>query len=135
VLEPNAAGIEVGARDMSVAMPPGPDENPVRVFATFTEDLERLTDWLDQCGVTTVALESIGSLPRHFSPNSSLQLSISDQSNFATEPSVVMIARVAGINCPPRCLSQYEYIDRYDSHPRSFESLVGISQNPCEARA
>jgi hypothetical protein len=30
----------------------------VRVFATFTEDLERLTDWLEQCGVTTVALES-----------------------------------------------------------------------------
>jgi len=32
----------------------------VRVFATFTEDLERLTDWLEQCGVTTVALESTG---------------------------------------------------------------------------
>ena len=30
------------------------------VFATFTEDLERLTDWLEQCGVTTVALESTG---------------------------------------------------------------------------
>jgi hypothetical protein len=34
----------------------------VRVFATFTEDLERLTDWLEQCGVTTVALESTGVL-------------------------------------------------------------------------
>jgi transposase len=32
----------------------------VRVFATFTEDLERLTDWLEQCGVTTVALEATG---------------------------------------------------------------------------
>jgi transposase len=41
-------------------VPPGRDENPVRVFATFTEDLERLTDWLEQCGVTTVALESTG---------------------------------------------------------------------------
>jgi hypothetical protein len=55
VLEPNAAGIDVGAREMFVAVPPGRDENPVRVFATFTEDLERLTDWLEQCGVTTVA--------------------------------------------------------------------------------
>ena len=32
----------------------------MRVFATFTEDLERLTDWLEQCGVTTVALECTG---------------------------------------------------------------------------
>ena len=60
VLEPNAAGIDVGAREMFVAVPPGRDENPVRVFATFTEDLERLTDWLERCGVTTVALESTG---------------------------------------------------------------------------
>ena len=60
VLEANAAGIDVGAREMFVAVPPGRDENPVRVFATFTEDLERLTDWLEQCGLTTVALESTG---------------------------------------------------------------------------
>ena len=60
ILEPNAAGIDVGAREMFVAVPPDRDENPVRVFATFTEDLERLTDWLEHCGVTTVALESTG---------------------------------------------------------------------------
>ena len=60
VLEPNAAGIDVGAREMFVAVPPGRDENPVRVFATFTEDLEQLADWLLQCGVTTVAMESTG---------------------------------------------------------------------------
>jgi transposase len=60
VLEPNAAGIDVGAREMFVAVPPGRDESPVRVFATFTEDLERLADWLLQCGVTTVAMESTG---------------------------------------------------------------------------
>ena len=60
VLEPNAADIDVGAREMFVAVPPGRDDHPVRVFATFTEDLERLADWLLQCGVTTVALESTG---------------------------------------------------------------------------
>jgi len=32
----------------------------VRKFATFTEDLGRLTDWLQVCGVTTVAMESTG---------------------------------------------------------------------------
>jgi hypothetical protein len=28
----------------------------------------------------------------------------------------------------------YEDINPYNTHPWSFESLVGISQNPCEAR-
>jgi transposase len=60
VLEPNAAGIDVGAREMFVAVPPGRDKSPVRVFATFTENLEQLADWLAQCGVTTVAMESTG---------------------------------------------------------------------------
>ena len=60
MLEPNAAGIDVGAREMFVAVPPGRDEHPVQVFATFTEDLERLADWLLQCRVTTVAMESTG---------------------------------------------------------------------------
>ena len=60
LLEPNAAGIDVGAREMFVAVPPDRDEKPVRVFATFTEDLQRLTDWLIRCGVTTVVMESTG---------------------------------------------------------------------------
>src|SRR6478672_6251168 len=45
---------------MFVAVPPGADEHPVRVFTTFTEDLHRLADWLAQCGVTTVAMEATG---------------------------------------------------------------------------
>lgn len=60
VLEPHACGIDVGAREMYVAVPPDRDEDPVRVFETFTEDLERLADWLVSCGVTTVAMESTG---------------------------------------------------------------------------
>jgi transposase len=60
VLQPDAAGIDVGAREMFVAVPPGRDNIPVRVFASFTEDLQRLVDWLVHCGVTTVALESTG---------------------------------------------------------------------------
>jgi len=58
--EPHAAGIDLGAREIFVAVPAGRDENPVRVFATFTEDLERLVDWLLQCRITTVAMESTG---------------------------------------------------------------------------
>ena len=60
VLEPNACGIDVGARQMYVAVPPDRDPEPVRVFETFTEDLEKLAEWLIGCGVTTVAMESTG---------------------------------------------------------------------------
>ena len=60
VLEPDAAGIDIGAREMFVAVPPDRDEHPVRVFDSFTEDLHQLADWLIACGVTTVAMESTG---------------------------------------------------------------------------
>jgi transposase len=60
ILEPNAGAVDVGARQMYVAVAPDRDENPVRVFETFTEDLNRLADWLMACGVTTVAMESTG---------------------------------------------------------------------------
>ena len=60
-VESRAAGIDVGAREMWVAV--GPDlcaGDPVRVFAAFTEDLESLVDWLISLGVRTVAMESTG---------------------------------------------------------------------------
>jgi transposase len=60
LLEPNAAGIDIGAREIYVAVPPDRDEHPVRVFSTFTEDLEKMAQWLVSCGITTVAMESTG---------------------------------------------------------------------------
>src|SRR5437867_9673215 len=60
LLEPNAAGIDVGAREIFVAVPPDRDPNPVRVFPAFTEDLQQLAEWLVKCGVTTAAMESTG---------------------------------------------------------------------------
>ena len=60
LLEPNAGAIDVGAREMYVAVPPDRDEHPVRVFDTFTADLNELADWLAACGITTVAMESTG---------------------------------------------------------------------------
>jgi len=60
ILEGNAAGIDIGAREIYVAVPPDRDEHPVRVFSTFTEDLEEMAQWLVSCGVTTVAMESTG---------------------------------------------------------------------------
>lgn len=60
VIEPNAAGVDVGAREMYVAISPDRDAEPVRVFATFTADLEALIQWLLDRGITTVAMESTG---------------------------------------------------------------------------
>jgi len=59
-LEPNAGGIDIGAREIFVAVPPDRDERPVRVFETFTEDLHAMARWLKACGVTTIAMESTG---------------------------------------------------------------------------
>jgi transposase len=54
----DAAGIDIGSQEIAVAVPPDRDPEPVRTFQTFTADLESLADWLEQCGVRTVAMES-----------------------------------------------------------------------------
>lgn len=59
-LHAHAAGIDIGARAIYVAVPPGTCARTVRTFTTFTEDLHGLRDWLQQCRVTTVAMESTG---------------------------------------------------------------------------
>jgi len=57
---PHAAGIDIGASSHFVAVPPDRDGQPVREFPSFTEDLERLADWLAACDVDTIAMESTG---------------------------------------------------------------------------
>jgi transposase len=59
-LQPDAAGIDVGATEHYVAVAADRDERPVRRFGAFTEELHALADWLKQCGVRTVAMESTG---------------------------------------------------------------------------
>jgi transposase len=60
VLHPDAAGIDIGATEIYVAVAADRDPEPVRMFATFTQDLNQLADWLQQCGIRTVAMESTG---------------------------------------------------------------------------
>jgi transposase len=60
VIEPHAAGVDIGATEIYVAVPADRDPQPVRRFATFTSDLERLADWLKQCKIEGVAMESTG---------------------------------------------------------------------------
>lgn len=59
-IQPNAAGIDVGATEIYVAVPTDRDPKPVRCFLTFTEDLHALADWLQKCGVQSVAMEATG---------------------------------------------------------------------------
>lgn len=55
-----AAGIDVGSKSHFVAVPEGCDEVYVREFKSFTADLYELANWLEKCGITTVAMESTG---------------------------------------------------------------------------
>ena len=59
-MRPNAGGIDVGATEIFVAVPADRDKDSVRSFPTFTQDLHELADWLKQCRVDTVAMESTG---------------------------------------------------------------------------
>ena len=52
--------MDIGAREIYVAVPADRDEHPVRVFDTFTADLHALAQWLIACRITTVAMESTG---------------------------------------------------------------------------
>jgi transposase len=57
---PNAAIIDIGAKMHVAAVAPDRDAQPVRSFGTFTGGLHRLADWLERCGVHTVAMEPTG---------------------------------------------------------------------------
>ena len=59
-MRPDAAGIDIGATEIFVAVPADRVAENVRSFPTFTQDLYLLADWLEQCGIKTVAMESTG---------------------------------------------------------------------------
>lgn len=60
VINPHAAGIDIGDTMHAVAVPPGVSEEPVRIFGTMTCDMVAIADWLHQCNVNTIAMESTG---------------------------------------------------------------------------
>lgn len=60
VVNQRAAGIDAGSEQHWVSVPEECDEQPVRAFDTFTGDLNALADWLEACGITTVAIEATG---------------------------------------------------------------------------
>src|ERR1700691_6626125 len=54
----NAAGVDIGATEIYIAVPGDRDPQPVRCFSSFTEDLHAAADWLKACHIETVAMES-----------------------------------------------------------------------------
>ncbi len=56
----NAGGIDVGATEMWVSVPPDRDTEPVQQYGAFTRDLYAMADWLKQCRIESVAMESTG---------------------------------------------------------------------------
>ena len=60
IVQPDAAGIDIGATEIYVCVPLDRDPEPIRRFGTFTADLLTLATWLRQCRVTAVAMEATG---------------------------------------------------------------------------
>jgi len=60
VVHPQAAGIDIGNESHYVAVPPNLDPQPVRCFGCTTAELKKMAEWLTQCGIRTVALQSTG---------------------------------------------------------------------------
>lgn len=60
MINPDAAGIDIGATELFVGVPSDRTDKPVRSFGTFTEDLLALVAWLKSCQIQTVAMESTG---------------------------------------------------------------------------
>jgi len=60
VVHPDAAGIDIGNESHYVAVPPSRDSESVRRFGCTTAELKEMADWLKQCGIRTVAMQSTG---------------------------------------------------------------------------
>lgn len=60
VVHRDAAGIDTGSREHYVAVGPDRASQPVRAFACFTTDLHRLAEWLQECRIKTVVMQSTG---------------------------------------------------------------------------
>ncbi len=60
VVNPHAAGADIGAESIYVCIP-GPGQTQiVRSFGTYTADLHAIADWLVENGIQTIAMESTG---------------------------------------------------------------------------
>ena len=59
-IHPNAAGIDIGATEIYIAVSIDRSDDPVRRFDTFTDDLHDAARWLKSCDIDSIAMESTG---------------------------------------------------------------------------
>ena len=52
IVNPHAAGLDIGSDEIWACVPPDRDPQPVRKFGTFTPDLQALVNWLAAGQVT-----------------------------------------------------------------------------------
>ena len=60
IMNPNAAGIDISTKEHYVAVPEGRSKESVRCFQSFTRDLHEMANWLKECNIETIAMESTG---------------------------------------------------------------------------
>ena len=51
IVHPHAAGLDIGSREIWACVPSASTAENVRVFGTFTVDLQALADWLVACAL------------------------------------------------------------------------------------
>lgn len=60
VTQPDTAGIDVGSEVHYVCVPQDRDEQHIKKFGCFTDDIINMANWLKRCKVKAVAMESTG---------------------------------------------------------------------------
>lgn len=61
MINPDSAGIDIGASSHFVAVPEGRDTENVKEFGCYTPDIKKMIGWLKKCRIKTVVMESTGS--------------------------------------------------------------------------
>ena len=60
MINPDAAGIDIGSKVHYVCIPEGRDSVRIKSFGCFTEDINTMATWLKKCGIKSIAMESTG---------------------------------------------------------------------------
>lgn len=61
IINPDSAGIDIGATSHFVAVPVGRSKEIIKEFSCYTPDILQMIEWLKSCKITTVVMESTGS--------------------------------------------------------------------------
>jgi hypothetical protein len=59
VVNPNAAGLDIGSREIFAAIQPERGTETVRAFGTFRPDLNALADWLSENSVCHLSDDNV----------------------------------------------------------------------------